>query len=225
MDLNDPAETEELCDKEHNLGWQFVDNLKHCADCIKKRGGLSERFFDQGDAQDALDLVNLCQSLYTSDHKEMISAMSVIMETGSVVGYISTQITPTSTTSANLTTTTQTSTSETTTEANSPSPTVSPKNQPVSESRAWVAGPVVGSVAGVSGIIGAAFLLIRRRRRQSDKSIAGKDGGPNQLHDKPELPAEEIHHRQSPVETTAKALPPQELHSAEIAELPADNGK
>lgn len=241
MNDYDPGRTEELCNKEHQLGRLFLNNLKACAECIKEKGHLDD-YFDKVDAQNARDYVNLCQSLDTSDHKEMVSAMSVIMETGGVLGDISKQVMSTSITSptstnaptTNFATTTQTSKSETTSQTSSSTPTGTTESQPASEasSKAWIAGPVVGSVAGVSGIIGAAFLLIRRRNRRQKAAqlTAEQDGGPSKPYEKPELPAEErIRHEldgqsQSPVEAMAK-VPPQELNSVEVAELPAHNGK
>lgn len=221
----DPGQTEDLCDKERSLGSLFLENIKTCADCVRDEGGLND-FFDTVDAQDALKIVNLCQSLYTSDHSEMVSAMSVILETGSVLGNISPTKSPTST---SVPTATQTRESEATTDASSSEPTASTEDSASSGSRAWVAGPVVGSVAGVSGIIGAAFLIIRRRnRRKTAQDTTEQGSGPDELHDKPELPAEErIRHEldgQYPAETEARTAP-QELNAGEVAELPADNGK
>ncbi|OJJ01902.1 hypothetical protein ASPVEDRAFT_83424 [Aspergillus versicolor CBS 583.65] len=220
----DPGRTEELCDKERGLGSLFLENIKTCADCVRDEGGLSD-YFDTVDAQDALKIVNLCQSLYTSDHSEMVSAMSVILETGSVMGSISPTKSPTSTSAP---TATQSSGAETTTDASSEQD-ASSDDSSTSESRAWIAGPVVGSIAGVSGIIGAAFLIIRRRnRRKNAEDTAEQGSGPEQLHEKPELPTEEhVRHEldgHHAVETEARA-PPQELYSGETVELPADNGK
>lgn len=220
----DPGRTEELCDKERGLGSLFLENIKTCADCVRDEGGLND-YFDTVDAQGALKIVNLCQSLYTSDHSEMVSAMSVILETGSVMGSISPTKSPTSTSAP---TATQSSVAETTTDA-SPEQDASSDDSSSSESRAWIAGPVVGSVAGVSAIIGAAFLIIKRRsRRKNGEDTAEQGSGPDQLHEKPELPAEEhVRHEldgHHAVETEAR-VPPQELYSGEAAELPADNGK
>ncbi len=214
-----------MCDKERGLGELFLGNMKDCADCIREKGRIND-YFDVGDAQEILKIVNLCQSLYTTDHSEMVSAMSVILETGSVYGFISPTKSPTST---SVPTMTGSSDAGTTTDAGSSDSAASTEDSSTSESSAWIAGPVVGSVAGVFLIIGAPFLIIRRLNRREEAQDAAEQGsGPDKLHEKPELSAEErIRHEldgQNALETEAR-VPPQELYSGEAVELPAGNGK
>ncbi|KAL2850291.1 hypothetical protein BJY01DRAFT_209983 [Aspergillus pseudoustus] len=236
----DPTRMDELCDKERSLGSLFLDNIKSCAECVEEEGELSE-YFDRANAQDALDIVNLCQSLFGTDHEEMVSAMSVISSVGGVVGTIaSPSVTVNSTT--NVPTSTTSSTTTTTTDPSSPTPNpATDESAPSEESSAWIAGPVVGSVAGVAVIIAAALLLLRRRRKRrqatadpdngedKDHSKGGADD--HHLYGKPELPGEghtrhELDGHSAAVETIARP-PPQELDAGEVvgAELPTNNVK
>ncbi|KAL3471029.1 hypothetical protein BJX99DRAFT_238210 [Aspergillus californicus] len=218
----DPERVSELCDKERSLGGLFLSNMKQCADCLDEEDELSS-YFDTGDAQDLLDMVNLCQANAPTNHSEMVSAMSVISDVAELVGTIGTPAYTASSTSV-----TTTSAAETTTTDPVSTPTAMADEDSGSESRAWVAGPVVGAVVGVAGIILAAFLLWRRyNQRQSIQDPADEDKGADPLHTKPELAGESIMRHeleaQRPVETVAKA-PPQELSSGEVFELP-DNQK
>ncbi|KAJ5373534.1 hypothetical protein N7517_005540 [Penicillium concentricum] len=90
-------------------------------------------------------------------------------------------------TAVRVTSVSATTTHSATTHLASPAVTPVDKN-PQSEDRAWIAGPVVGSVAGVTLVIFAIFVLKRRKRGQSAKVAVdvNNEGG----YDKVELPAE-----------------------------------
>lgn len=221
----DPTKMPEFCNKSSSLGSLALSNFQACANCVQKNGELSS-YFDRGDAQDALDIVNLCQSNFATNHSEMVSAMSVISKIGGVVGTIATASFTQTSTSIPTTSASTTNTGPTLPAPASPTPNPPGSGSSDPDSQAWIAGPVVGSVAGVA-IIVIAVLFIRKRhkRRQAAEATADDYKGGTALYDKPELPAEGIiRHEldaQPVVETTGKS-PPQELHSGEISELPAN---
>lgn len=215
----DPTNMVELCNKSSSLGGLFVDNISACADCVSNKGGLNS-FFDQSDAQDALDIVNLCQSNFPTNHDEMVSAMSVISERAGLVGSIATA--PISSTS---TTAPATGVPATTTEAVPSASETTTDESTHSENKGWIAGAVIGPIAGVALVIMVFILLRRRKRRQSTELPADSKDGVGHLYEKAELPAEgnEQHElsAQTAIETKAKTAP-QELASNAVSELPAN---
>ncbi|KAK2765145.1 hypothetical protein FQN54_008844 [Arachnomyces sp. PD_36] len=250
----DPTKMLELCDKSTSLGGLFVDNISACADCISKNNALSS-YYDQKDAQDTLDIVNLCQSNFPTSHDEMVSAMSVISEQASLVGEIATVPASLSATGTVPTDVPATQTSLTEGVAGGTAQpfttgrsgetrvqigtiaTLGPGFQPVDEtlivnsregSKAWIAGAVVGPIAGVALIVAAIFYVRGRRRLERAKAelpLDVKEDVPSATYEKPELPTQgsERHELegQNAVEIPANT-PPQELGSNAVAELPAD---
>ncbi|PYI00111.1 hypothetical protein BO71DRAFT_312352 [Aspergillus ellipticus CBS 707.79] len=78
-------------------------------------------------------------------------------------------------------------------------------------SKAWIAGPVVGAVAGCALVAGAVYWCLRRKRR--DSMVSGGVG----IHD----PSEEISPYVSPSQYQYKGYIPAETQGTPVAELPA----
>ena len=97
--------------------------------------------------------------------------------------------------------------------------TSTPSNSPSSSSKAWIAGPVIGAIAGVALIAGLSFWFLRRKKQKDTQG--GDEAGPTDSTETRELqggpdPAPEMH----------ASYMPSELHSHDMhipSELPPDN--
>ncbi|KAL7654861.1 hypothetical protein ACMYSQ_006851 [Aspergillus niger] len=90
------------------------------------------------------------------------------------------------------------------------SPSSSSESRP---SKEWIAGPVVGAVAGC-GLVAAALYWCLRRKGQEEPSA---DSGPI-IQD----PSEEIRGLSSPAKSVCEAAMPAETQGTPVSELPAD---
>lgn len=210
--------------------------MEDCADCVRKNDGLSS-YFDESDAQDVLDMVNLCQSLFPESHEEMVSAMSVIKNQGDVVGTLvsaprasrafGTPAIDALATGIDVTTTT---TEPTASSQSEPTNSTDEDSKPSSEeNKSWIAGAVIGPVVGAALLRGIyVFILKRRKQRRNDAEPAideKKEEGGWATYEKTELPTKEHELHELNAEN-AKEAPtvqaPQELNSTVVAELPGD---
>ncbi|GKZ22710.1 hypothetical protein AbraIFM66951_002114 [Aspergillus brasiliensis] len=121
---------------------------------------------------------------------------------------LSARVTRTQTQKGTATISTATALTSTTAAASSPRPVPE-----IHSSKAWVAGPVVGAVAGC-GLIAAAIYWCLRRKRQIEPSAGS---GPT-IQD----PSEEIRGLGSTAKSTYKADMPAETQGTPVAELPAN---
>ncbi|OJJ69152.1 hypothetical protein ASPBRDRAFT_57680 [Aspergillus brasiliensis CBS 101740] len=117
-------------------------------------------------------------------------------------------VTTTQTQKGTATVSTSTALTSTTAAASSPRPVPE-----IHYSKAWIAGPIVGAVAGC-GLMAAAVYWCLRRKRQIEPSAGS---GPT-IQD----PSEEIRGLGSPTKSTYKADMPAETQGTPVAELPAN---
>lgn len=227
----DPTRMDDLCDEASSLGDLFNQNMENCADCVRDNNGLNSTHYDQGDAQDTLRVVNLCQANFPTNHSNIVSAMSVISKYGKVVGAIAPAQTTTSATTplANVPATATATATSSSTPINTP-----PVNAGLqSGSKAWIAGAVIGPIAAVA-IFAIGILIILKRRKaknsrlkSSTSNIESTERG-GYVFEKSELPAQGHERVELPTEHVVEAdvrLPPQELESTVLAELQGDSSK
>jgi hypothetical protein len=91
-------------------------------------------------------------------------------------------------------------TSSATSASSDPSPSTS-------ESKAWIAGPVVGAIAGIAIVVLAAFWWRRRKNRASPPAYAPYASGPNHYNDQPPMGLQQLDDNQYselPTSTTVK---------------------
>ncbi|KAJ5182826.1 hypothetical protein N7492_000442 [Penicillium capsulatum] len=214
----DGERIKELCNETTSLGSLFNGNMENCADCVRTNKALNSTYYTQKDAQDTLRIVNLCQANFPTNHTNIVSAMSVIKQYGSVYGDIATAQATTSATSP------ATGVSATAT----PTPTVaSPpaRDDSTSGNKAWIAGAVIGPVAAVAIVLAGVFFLMRRRK-ENHMADSSTNGG--HVYEKSELPAESRQRVELPSEHAVEAavrVAPQELDAAVLAELPGHDSR
>ncbi|KAJ5446658.1 hypothetical protein N7445_001479 [Penicillium cf. griseofulvum] len=214
-----PLEMRELCNQSTSLGSLFFINVEDCANCVRTNNGLSS-YFDKEDAEEAITVMDFCQSAIPMSRKEMVSAISIISKYGHLAGTTATPISTVAPVTSKSPTTTHSPTTQST------SPVVTPVDEnPHSEDRAWIAGPVVGSVAGVALVVVAAiFVMKRHKQHQSTKAVVDVNNESGR-YEKAELPAEgNTRHElasQNTVELDSE-IGAQELASREVWELPGE---
>ncbi|KAJ5963382.1 uncharacterized protein N7479_003258 [Penicillium vulpinum] len=211
-----------LCDKSTSGGGLFFDNIEECANCVRTNNGLSS-YFDLEDAEEIITVLQICPTAFPDSRDEMVSAILVISEYG--------HLAKTTTTEANTTTLSSTAVPATSVSATTTQPPSRTETPPVDESshsedKAWIAGPVVGSIVGVALVIVAAiFVLKRHKRNQGAGAAVDLNNQRGDAYEKAELPGEgkarhglAIHNAME-LDSNISA---QELASREICELPGD---
>lgn len=219
-----------LCEEDSD----FMQEYRKCTECITKNTNVTteETTRDYVDPEFA-QYLELCAVSYITTtlthYSNGIPRTGVFLLEASEVS-----------TTSSTTTSTGSSTTSTETSSSTGSSTPPPEDKS-SGSRAWIAGPVVGSVVALSLLLGALFWLRQRKRKKATTPVSepfdesyGKaqlhsDDIPKPVYPTPELHPDSIHEmegsRPEEAEKPANEAPARELPANETAAQRAGHGE